>query len=166
MELWGITFIYYKKYNTSYWYMSGYIYDSNRNFQMSIDPGYIAYLKIEDIPEIILGFGNTQNEARQDAARFALKILEDRDLIFSMQDEIENPSHDMAINQLEILSRRGYFALPDYKFEENYDEDGNPIWECNVGILGTKVQFTASSSSKKEAKKDAAYKLLVYLLDL
>ncbi len=155
-----------KTYNTAYWYMSGYIYDSNRNFRMSADPGYIAYLKIEEIPEIILGFGNTQSEARQDAARYALIVLEDRDLLFSMKDEIEEPNRDMAINQLEILSRRGYFVLPEYNFEETYDADGNPIWRCTVCIPETKAFFYADSSSKKEAKKDAAYKLLVYLLDL
>ncbi len=154
-----------KTYNTSYWYMSGYIYDSNRNFQMSLDPGYIAYLKIVDVHEIILGFGNTQSEARQDAARYALKILEDRDLLFSMADEIKEPSRDLAINQLEILSRRGYFLLPEYVFEETYDKDGNPIWECFVSIPETKAKFSASSSSKKEAKKDAAYMLLKYLVE-
>ena len=155
-----------KTYNTAYWYMSGYIYDSNRNFRMSTDPGYIAYLKIEDIPEIILGFGNTQSEARQDAARYAIKVLGDRDLLFSMADEIEEPSRELAINQLEILSRRGYFVLPEYDYEETYDEDGNPIWQCTVCIPGTKAQFVADSSSKKDAKKDAAYKLLAHLLDL
>ena len=133
---------------------------------MSTNPGYIAYLKIEDIPEIILGFGNTQSEAREDAARYALKVLEDRDLLFSMADEIEEPSRELAINQLEILSRRGYFVLPEYTFDETYDNDGNPIWRCTVSIPETKAQFDADSSSKKDAKKDAAYKLLVYLLDL
>ncbi len=155
-----------KTYNTSYWHMSGYIYDSNRNFKMSTNPGYIAYLKIEGIPEIVLGFGSTQSEARQDAARYALKVLEDRDLLFSMKDEIEDPSRDMAINQLEILSRRGYFVLPEYSFEETYDGDGNPVWSCTVSIPETSVEFSAECSSKKDSKKDAAYKLLVHLLDL
>lgn len=154
-----------KPYNTAHWYMTGYIYDMGRNYHISANPGYIAYLKIKGIQETILGFGNTQSEARQDAARYALKVLEDRDMLFSMKDEIEEPSRDMAINQLEILSRRGYFILPEYNFEESFDEDGNPIWHCTVRISGTKVQFYADSSSKKDAKKDAAYKLLIFLLE-
>ncbi len=147
------------------WFNDDYIYDINKNYRISATPGYIAYIKINEISKKISGLGNTQSEARQDAARFALKVLEDRDLLFSMKDEIEEPSRDLAINQLEILSRRGYFVLPEYNFAEAHDEDGNPIWHCTVRISGTKVQFYADSSSKKDAKKDAAYKLLIFLLE-
>ncbi len=155
-----------KPYSTAHWYIPGFIYDMSRTYHLSANPGYIAHLKINGVQETILGFGNTQSEARQDAARYALKILEDRDLLFSMNDEIEDPSRDMAINQLEILSRRGYFVLPEYSFEEAYDGDGNPVWSCTVSIPETSVEFSAECSSKKDSKKDAAYKLLVHLLDL
>ena len=46
-----------------------------------------------------------------------------------------------------------------------YDDDGNPIWHCVVCIPETKAEFYADSSSKKDAKKDAAYKLLIHLLN-
>lgn len=81
-----------------------------------------------------------------------------------MKDEIEKPSRDMAINQLEILSRRGYFLLPEYNHEETYDVDGNPIWICTVSIPETPIELTEKSFSKKEVKKYVAYKLLMYLL--
>ena len=145
-----------KPYNTAHWYIPGFIYDMSRNYHLSVNPAYIAYLKVNGVQETILGFGNTQSEARQDVARYALKILEDRDLLFSMNDEIENPSRDMAINQLEILSRRGYFVLPEYSFEETYDDDGNPVWSCTVSIPETSVKFLAESSSKKDAKSVSA----------
>lgn len=154
-----------KPYSTAYWYISEYIYDTNRNFHINANPGYIAYLNIKGVQETILGFGNTQSEARQDAACYALKVLEDRGLLFSMCDEIDEPSLDLAINQLEILSRRGYFVLPEYDFEEKYDANGNPIWHCRVCIPGSKAEFFEDSTSKKEAKKEVAFKLLQYLLD-
>lgn len=154
-----------KEYSTAYWYISGYIYDAQRNFHMGATPRYIAYLHIKDIPETILGFGNTQSETRQDAARYALIVLEERDLLFNMRDEVDEPSRELAINQLETLSRRGYFELPKYQFEETYDKDGNPLWQCIVSIPETRAEFSATASIKKDAKKDAAYKLLMYLLE-
>ena len=93
-------------------------------------------MNVKGVSNTILGFGNTQSEARQDAARYALKVLDDMDLLINMCDEIDNPSRELAINQLEILSRRGYFDIPEYRFEESYDEDGNPIWHCTVFFRG------------------------------
>ncbi|MCR5196512.1 MAG: hypothetical protein K6D38_09340 [Pseudobutyrivibrio sp.] len=152
-------------YSTNYWHRSDYIYDMSRNIYMDCSPGYIAHLKVLDIPKTILGFGITQSEARQDAARYALKVLEEKDMLYSMSDEIGEPNRDLAISQLEILSRRGYFVLPEYNFEETYDKNGNPIWHCVVCIPNTKAEFSADSSSKKDAKKEAAFKLLMYLLN-
>ncbi len=154
-----------KLYNTAYWYMGGYIYDMHKHVRLDANSAYIAYLNVVGVQETILGFGNTQSEARQDAARYALQVLEERDLLFSMKDEIPNPNRDDAINQLETLSRRGYFVLPEYSFEQTYDDDGNPIWNCVVYIPETKAEFDADSSTKKDAKKDAAYKLLMHLLE-
>jgi hypothetical protein len=71
-----------------------------------------------------------------------------------------------AINQLEILARRGYFSIPQYKFTEKHDNDGNPIWICNCHITEQPKQFSARSSSKKEAKKSAAYKMLRFVLEI
>lgn len=153
-----------KTYNTAYWYVP-YIYDGSRTRITGANPGYIAYLNVKGVSNTILGFGNTQSEARQDAARYALKVLDDMDLLINMCDEIDNPSRELAINQLEILSRRGYFDIPEYRFEESYDEDGNPIWHCTVFIPGTEIEFSADSSSKKDSKKDAAYEMLMCFLE-
>ena len=40
----------------------------------------------------------------------------------SIRDEIANPNKDEAINQLETLHRRGYFALPEYVFTKKQDD--------------------------------------------
>lgn len=37
----------------------------------------------------------------------------------TMRKEIGEPVKEKAINQLEILARRGYFSIPAYDFEED-----------------------------------------------
>ena len=71
----------------------------------------------------------------------------------------------MAINQLETLARRDYFDLPEYKYTESYDNDGNPIWQVTCMINGFDKVFNATSTSKKAAKKKAAFKMLNYVLE-
>lgn len=86
--------------------------------------------------------------------------------IHFIRDEIENPNHDDAINQLEILARRRYFSIPTYEFNESYDNNGNPLWKCKCHIKQKECSFTKISSSKKDAKKDAAFSMLLYVLGL
>ena len=44
------------------------------------------------------------------------------------------------------------------------DKDGNPIWESTCHIAEKDESFSAKSSSKKDAKKSAAFKMLQYVL--
>ena len=62
------------------------------------------------------------------------------------------------------MARRGYFTIPTYGFEQTYDKDGNPIWESTCKIDEKEKSFSAKSSSKKDAKKSAAFKMLQYVL--
>ena len=85
--------------------------------------------------------------------------------MFTIRDEIDEPSIEMAINQLEILARRGYFSIPRYDYTESHDEDGNPIWHVECHIDEIDVAFDSESSSKKQAKKEVAFEMLQYVLD-
>ncbi len=58
------------------------------------------------------------------------------------------------------MSRRGYFAIPKYSFEETHDADGNPHWKSICQIEGVKGRTSGTSGKKMEAKKKAAYKML------
>jgi len=62
------------------------------------------------------------------------------------------------------LVRRGHFDFPEYFFEETYDENGNPIWECTCIIPDYDLKTKRTSSKKKEAKKDAAFEALKCVL--
>ena len=122
-------------------------------------------LKISDNLPIFRGFGRSKNQARKNVCKLAYEYLEKNDYLFTIKDEIDEPSKDQAINQLEILARRGYFSVPTYAFSEEYDLNGNPIWQSKCMIEGESKVYKAKSSSKKEAKKQAAYKMLKYVLE-
>ena len=128
---------------------------------------YHCELKLLDELPIFRGFGESKSEARMNVCKLAYEYLEENEYIqeFTMKDEIGEPSKDFAINQLEILARRGYFSIPTYAFEETHDEDGNPIWNCTCKNKEYKQFFTSNSSSKKDAKKQAAFKMLEFLIN-
>lgn len=127
---------------------------------------YHCYLKLLDSLPVFCGFGTSMRDARMAVCKMAYEYLEQHDMLWSIYDEIENPNRDDAINQLEILARRGYFSIPTYYFEETQDNNGNPIWKCECHIEQENCFFDDISSSKKNAKKDAAYKMLLYVLEL
>ena len=127
---------------------------------------YTCELKLlNDLP-LFRGFGRSKREARMHACEVAYNFLERNEMIFTIQDEIDDPNKADAINQLEILARRGYFDLPTYEFMQDYDKDGNPVWTavCHVTLEDGEVIYERSSSSKKDAKKEAAFAMLMYVL--
>lgn len=121
-------------------------------------------LVLGDVNKNFIGYGKSKSEARKDVCKLAYNYLEEHDLLFSIQDEIDNPNKADAINQLETLARRGYFSIPTYDFEQKYDKNGNPIWKCKCHIEEYDIYFDAQSSSKKDAKKSAAFEMLEYVL--
>lgn len=122
-------------------------------------------LKLSDALPIFRGFGQTQAEAKKNVCKVAYDYLCKNGLWLSIRDEIEQPNKEDAINQLEILARRGYFSIPAYEFEQTYDKDGNPIWKSTCHIAERSKSFSANSSSKKDAKKSAAFEMLQYVLE-
>ena len=55
--------------------------------------------------------------------------------------------------------------MPTYKYKENHDEDGNPIWDCQCKIKEVDIVTNGRSSSKKDAKKQAAFDMLTHVLE-
>ncbi len=127
---------------------------------------YHCYLKLLDSLPVFCGFGTSVREARMAACKLAYEYLEKNDMPFTIRDEIENPNRNDAINQLEILARRGYFSIPTYCFNEKHDDNGNPIWNCECHVEEEEYYFDETSSSKKDAKKGAAYSMLMHVLEL
>ena len=147
-----------------------FICDKNKNynpyvssFTVNTDDRFQCKLILVD--EEFIGYGDTSSEARRNSAEQAYNYLEENELLSTIQDEIEEPSESMAINQLETLSRRGYFDLPKYKYTENHDKNGNPVWQVTCMVNDFDKVFNATDSSKKKAKKKAAFKMLNYVLE-
>ncbi len=110
------------------------------------------------------GFGHSKIEAKRDLCLKIYKYLEENQLLKTIRDEIDNPNKDQSINQLETLARRGYFSIPVYSFKEIHDRDGNPIWNAECHIAEYPITMNSRNTSKKEAKKNAAFKMLKYVL--
>ena len=125
---------------------------------------HICLLKLGKLDKIFRSFGTSKNEARKAVCALAYRELERQNMLFTIRDEIPNPNINDAINQLEILARRGYFSIPFYDFVQEYDNNGNPVWQCTCHIKEITKDFFAKSSSKKYAKKQAAYQMLKHTL--
>lgn len=135
------------------------------NFSYSDEIQFHCLLKIDDNLPVFRGFGKSKSEARKAVCKVAYEYLEKNHLTNSITDEIQNPNRAEAINQLEILARRGYFSIPVYQFYQEYDRNGNPVWKCECRIKEEKKCFLAKSSSKKDAKKSSAFAMLKYVLE-
>lgn len=125
---------------------------------------YACKLRLGEFNKVFKSLSASKNEARKAVCELAYKELARKDLLFSIRDEIPNPNIADAISQLEILARRGYFSIPLYDFVQEYDNNGNPVWQCTCQIKEITKHFFAKSSSKKYAKKQAAYQMLKYTL--
>lgn len=129
------------------------------------DTHFACEVQIPGIDYHFVGYGRSKNQARMDASRLAYEYLKDEDMLFSIRDEIDDPNYNDSIGQLEILARRGYFSIPQYDFKETHDEDGNPVWNCKCSIKEKDTVTNGRSSSKKDAKKQAAYDMLTFVLE-
>lgn len=125
---------------------------------------FCSRMTLPDIDKVFVGYGCSQNEARKDVCELAYHYLDEKGMLFTIRDEIDNPNRAMAINQLEILARRGYFSLPVYEFKLKHDKTGKPLWTCECYIEEEEYYFEETASSKKDAKKDAAYNMLMHVL--
>lgn len=125
---------------------------------------FTCYVEVDGVKKAV-GHGTSKAKAHEEAAKAIYDYLDENNMLYTIQDEIDEPSLNMAINQLETLARRGYFSLPEYTAEEHHDENGNPFWHVECHIDEVEYYFDADSSSKKQAKKQAAYDMLMYVLD-
>lgn len=111
------------------------------------------------------GLGLSKREARMEAAEEAYQYLEEYDMLILPIDEVGEPDIERAINQLQELSQKGYIGEVSYEFFESHDDNGNPIWKCNCSVEDEERYYWAENSSKKQAKKIAAFHMLRYILN-
>ncbi len=112
-----------------------------------------------------VGFGYSKSLARMAAAELAYDYLDEQGLLRTMEDEIDEPTLEKAVSQLQELAQKGYFSFPYYEFNEDHDDDGNPVWTCECHIEEYEDYYYDEASSKKEAKRLAAYHMLLSILN-
>lgn len=141
-------------------------FDENEYDEKNIsqDTAYCCNLKLTGIDHVFTAYGRSKSTARKNVCEAAYKYLESNDMLISIEDEIDNPNKEDSINQLETLSRRGYFGLPSYTYTQSKDSVNHIVWQCTCTIPRYPI-FTCSAYSKKEAKKSAAYEMLKHVLN-
>ena len=66
------------------------------------------------------------------------------------------------LNALQEIAQKGYIEFPEYDFS-SYGADHILSWHCTCTLPQRGHTITASSTNKKEAKHEAAYKMLLIL---
>ncbi len=96
----------------------------------------------------------------------SLKIDETITLMIESDTKVKCIDIDNAITTLKEMAENNQCTMPKYQFSGpdsiGYDIDGNPKWICSCTIINDKVVLTklVESTSKKDAKKAAAYLIL------
>ena len=132
------------------------------DFEELDDGGFIAFLVL-DTARGEISFhaeGDNKSEARANVAEEAYIYLAQHDELFTMRDELpEELTLENSINTLQELAQKGYISMPDYHVpeEQGYDHGGHPRWVATCTIRSHAIKETAYATSKKTAKKYAAY---------
>ena len=131
-------------------------------FEPLDDGGYKVYLELDTRRGRITYWarGYNKSTARRNVAEMAYIDLDDNNELHTIVDELpEDLDLDNAINVLQELAQKGYISMPEYSYEDEpeYDEDGNPEWVCYCDIDSEGYYYPGQASSKKIAKKKAAY---------
>ena len=124
----------------------------------------VCELRIDEGAPFV-GFGYSKSLARMAAAELAYDYLDEQGLLRTMEDEIEEPTLERAVSQIQELAQKGYFSFPDYVFNEDHDNNGNPVWTCECHIDEYEDYYYDTASSKKESKRLAAYHMLLSILN-
>lgn len=131
-------------------------------FQELYNGGFISYLVL-DTPRGRIRHqaeGDNKSEARANVAEIAYNDLDEHDELFTIKDELpEELTLENSINTLQELAQKGYISMPEYFLPEEqvYDDNDDPRWMCKCTIRSHAIEETAYSTSKKTAKKYAAY---------
>lgn len=121
-----------------------------------LDKNGIGRWDIEELKKVVSKMLNLKEALPQ--------IIESIQENYSLEDEVGAPDKTRAINQLNELHQKGFIDEPIYDYEQDYDENGAPIWRCYCRIKGdNKTSYW--TNAKKDAKRDSTYRMLCYLMD-
>ena len=141
-------------------------YDLPQYIYHEFDDRYECQILIDEIDLNVFGEGISKEKSRMDAARQAYRVLlEDGYIINIYKEAVGEADEYESLRQINELVQKGLISKPKYEFEQEYDEDGNPIWTCTCSIEEVDGSFVNTANSKKEAQRESAYEMLLYLMD-
>ena len=123
---------------------------------------FIAYLCVPhpEFKKIFWGNGASKSIAREETAYSVWAYIQEH-----LEARAVAPfevTKEMAINTLQELAQKGYIEFPEYDFS-SYGADHIPSWHCTCTLPKRGYTITENSTNKKEAKREAAYKMLLLL---
>lgn len=119
-----------------------------------------------DLFEAILGAiaidSDWNHDELQNSVEFMLQI---EDFLQDVDTEEERPDKfklENAVTTLKELAEHGRCSFPEYDQPDEMVEmnDGRMMWECTCYVRSWSMRHTAYATSKKEAKRYAAYLML------
>lgn len=119
-----------------------------------------------DLFEAILGAIAIDCDWNHDALQNSVDVMLNIDeFLDDVDTEEERPAKfqaDNAINTLKEMAEHGRCSIPEYyQLDEMVElKDGRMMWECTCYVRSWKIEKTAYATSKKLAKKYAAYLVL------
>lgn len=119
-----------------------------------------------DLFEAILGSVAIDSDWNQDELQNVVEfMLQIDDFLVDVDTEEPRPSKlqlENAVTTLKELAEKGRCSIPEYyqAEEQVLMNDGTLMWECTCYIRSWAMKHTAYATSKKEAKRYAAYLVL------
>lgn len=119
-----------------------------------------------DLFEAILGAVAIDSDWNQDELQNVVEfMLQIEDFLADVDTEEPRPSKfqlENAVTTLKELAEKGRCSIPEYyqAEEQVLMNDGTLMWECTCYIRSWAMKHTAYATSKKEAKRYAAYLVL------
>lgn len=100
-----------------------------------------------------------------------INLLDLENVLDDVDTEEKRPAKfqlENSINTLKELAEHGACSIPEYHFsdEPTIDEDGWQRWECECYVRSWGISQSVLATSKKEAKRYAAYLVLCERYDL
>ncbi len=130
--------------------------------------GYSCIVRVEldDCNYEGYGEGKSKAKARMVAAEDMYCKLQDEGYITNeFEEAVGEPSYEESLRQINELVQKGLINKPNYEYNQEYDDNGNQVWSCEISIDGVDESFINNDSKKKEAQKASAYEMLLYLMD-
>jgi len=119
-----------------------------------------------DLFEAILGAVAIDSDWNPDELQNVVEVmLRIEDFLADVDTEEERPSKfqlENAVTTLKELAEKGRCSIPEYDQpdEQVLTHDGRLMWECTCYVRSWSMRQTAYATSKKEAKRYAAYLVL------